>query len=236
MAKIVFGGGVSLASGKVGGTVYSRNKGGAYSRNWVVPTNPQTSKQEDQRNLLAQKSAAWRTLTDSQRTSWESWANDNPILDRVGNSIVLTGAQAYNKININRSNAGDSATQSTTPSTATFTANVIDTSTAVHIDISSGQVFVPLGSGAAASQIVFAHASRPVSAGVTNTNSDLRLIIVQTISAGNVSNGYFNMFTAYESYWGSLTGKTGFRINVSAQEYDEGQFSVPAKVTGIVAA
>jgi hypothetical protein len=236
MAKIQFGGGVSMASGKIGGTVYSRNKGGSYSRNWVVPTNPQSAKQSTQRNLFALKSAAWRDLTDEQRTAWESWAGDNPILDRLGNSIVLSGAQAYSKININRTNAGDAATQADTPGAASFTAAIIDTSSALAIDISDSYLRIPLGAGAAASQIMFTHASRPVSAGVTNTNREMRLIEVVTLDGTDVSNGYYNIFTEYEAYIGTLSGKAGFRLNVSAQEYDEGIFSVPAKVTGIVAA
>ena len=153
MAKIVFGGGVSLASGKIGGTVYSRNKGGSYSRNWVVPTNPQTTRQNNQRNLLALKAAAWRALTDGERDAWTTWAADNPILDRVGNSIVLSGAQAYNKININRTNAGDAAAQTTPPSTAEYTADVIDTSSALSIEIAAAFFRIPLGTGAAATRL-----------------------------------------------------------------------------------
>ena len=95
MAKIMFGGGVSNASGKIGGTVYSRNKGGSYFRNWVYPNNPQTSKQQTQRNLLAAKSAAWRLLTTGERDAWDTWADENPILDRLGNSIKLSGAQDF---------------------------------------------------------------------------------------------------------------------------------------------
>jgi len=234
MAKVAFGGGVSQASGKIGGTVFSRNKGGAYFKNWVNPTNPQTQKQTDQRAALAQKSAAWRTITQEQRSAWGSWANDNPVLDRLGNSIVLTGAQAYIKININRTNAGDSATQADTPSAATYTADIIDTSGVLSIDISSTYLRIPLGFGAADTQIIFCHMSEPVSVGVSNTNSNMRLVTVHTIDSTDVSNGYMDIFTEYEAYIGTLTGKAGFRINASCQEYDEGQFSTPAKVTGTI--
>jgi len=234
MAKIVFGGGVSLASGKIGGTVYSRNKGGSYSRNFVVPTNPQTSKQSTQRNLLSLKSAAWRTLTDGERDGWETWAAANPVLDRLGNSIVLSGAQAYTKINMNRTNAGDGATQADTPAAASFTADIIDTTTTLSIDISSTYFRIPLDSGAAADQIMFTHASTPVSAGVSNTNAIMRLIEVVTLDATDITNTYYDIYTAYTDYLGSIAGKAGFRVNVSAQEYDEGQFAVPAKVTGTI--
>jgi len=234
MAKIVFGGGVSLASGKIGGTVYARNKGGSYSRNWVVPTNPQTSRQNNQRNLLALKAAAWRTLDNSERDAWASWAGDNPILDRVGNSIILSGAQAYNKININRTNAGDSETQSTTPSTAEFTADIIDTSSSLSIEIAAAFFRVPLSDGAAENQILFTWACKPVSAGVTNTTAIERKVEVVTLDSDDISNGYYSIYTSFVDYFGTITGKAGFRVNVAVNEYDEGQFSVPAKVTGTI--
>lgn len=236
MAKIVFGGGVSLASGKIGGTVYARNKGGSYSRTWVVPTNPQTTRQNNQRNLLATKSAAWRGLSDGERDAWASWAGDNPILDRVGNSIVLSGAQAYNKININRTNAGDAATQADTPAAASFTADIIDTSSNLQIEIGAALFQVYLSSGAAADQVLFTWACRPVSAGVTNTSAIERLVEVVTLTGADVSNGYYSIYTNFVDYFGTITGKSGFRVNVAVNQYDEGQFSVPAKVTGTISA
>ena len=236
MAKVSFGGGVSSASGKIGGTVYSRNKGGAYFKNWVVPNNPQSTKQTAQRTLLSQKSEAWRNLTDGQRTSWQTYADSNPILDRLGNTIVLSGAQAYIRININRTNAGDSATQADTPSAASFTADIIDTTEDTTIDISDEDFQIALDSGAAENQILFTHCSKPVSAGVTNTNSDLRLIAVHTLDADDISNGYYDIFTEYEAYIGSISGKAGFRVNTSVREYDEGLFSTQSKVTGTIEA
>ena len=235
MAKVQFGGGISAMSGKLSGNVFARNKGGAYARNWVKPTNPATVSQQNQRNTLSLKSAAWRTLTDSQRDSWKSWADDNPVLDRLGASIVLTGAQGYTKININRDNATDGATQSTPPSAPTFAANVINTSGSVASDIAASTMTVPLGAGAAENDEVFIFASKPVSAGVTNTNSQLRLIEVVTLSAAQISAAEVSVFTSYTDKFGALTGKAGLRVNVSARQYNEGQLNTAQEVTGVFA-
>lgn len=234
MAKVQFGGGIAAMSGKLAGNVYARNKGGAYTRNWVKPTNPATTAQQNQRNTLAQKSAAWRTITDSQRASWKSWAEDNPVLDRLGQSTILSGAQAYTKININRDNASDSAGQATVPESPSFTAAILDTTSSLTISLSSGTLQIPLGSGAAADQKMFIFASKPVSAGVTNTNSALKLIEVHTIDSTDVSNGYIDIESNYTNIYGSLSGKTGMRINVSGREYDQGQLNVAQDVTGTV--
>jgi len=223
-------------SGKMAGNVYARNKGGAYIRNWVKPTNPASTKQQNQRNTLSLKSAAWRNLTDEQRDSWKSWADDNPILDRLGASIVLTGAQAYTKININRDNSSDAATQSTTPGPPDFTADILDTTGSLDIQIAGDTFLIPLGAGAAENQILFIFASKPVSAGVTNTNSSMRLVDVLTISAAQITAGELDIITEYKTEFGALTGKTGLRVNVWGREYDEGQMNTAADVTGIIAA
>jgi len=236
MAKVQFGGGISAMSGKLAGQVFARNKGGAYARNWVKPTNQSTVAQQNQRNTLSLKSAAWRTLTDSQRDSWKSWADDNPVLDRLGASIVLTGAQGYTKININRDNASDAATQSTTPGAPTFAANVLDTSGSLDVQIAGDTFLVPLGAGAAENDVVFVFASKPVSAGVTNTNSQLRLVTVSTLSAAQILAGEIDIITTYKATFGALTGKTGLRVNVSGRQYDEGQLNTAQDVTGTIAA
>ena len=43
MAKIKFGMMMTDASGKLGGQVFSKNRGGSYVRTKVTPTNPQTA-------------------------------------------------------------------------------------------------------------------------------------------------------------------------------------------------
>jgi hypothetical protein len=236
MAKIQFGGGIAAMSGKMAGNVYARNKGGAYMRNWVKPTNPATTAQQNQRNTLALKSAAWRTLTDEQRASWKSWAEDNPILDRLGSSVILSGAQAYTKININRDNAASGDTQSTTPGAPSYSANIFDTSDVLDIQIAGDTFLIPLGAGAAENDVMFIFASKPVSAGVTNTNSQMRLIQVNTIAAGEIAAGEIDVISQYKSVFGALTGKAGLRVNVSGRQYDEGQLNTAQEVTGTIAA
>ena len=93
-----------------------------------------------------------------------------------------------------------------------------------------------MAAGAAADQILFTWACKPVSAGVTNTTAIERKVEVVTLTGTDVSNGYYSIYTNYVDYFGTITGKAGFRINVAVNEYDEGQFSVPAKVTGTISA
>ena len=100
MANIKFGNGWADARGKVGGVIYSKNKGGSYAKNYTKPANPRTPKQVAQRNIFSYVSSNWRMLTDGQRNSWNSAASQVPVSNKVGEKIHLTGAQYFNKQNI----------------------------------------------------------------------------------------------------------------------------------------
>ncbi len=72
MAKIKFGAIVTDMRGKVGSQVFSRNKSGAYARSFKVNVLSATPAQITTRNRLAGFSAAWRSLTQEQRDSWQA--------------------------------------------------------------------------------------------------------------------------------------------------------------------
>lgn len=100
MAGILFGGGVAGMSGSEGGTTYARNKGGAYTRQRVKPTNPRTASQQNQRSIMTQVSAAWSNiLTQAQRDGWNTFALSYPVPGRFGLMNVLSGSQMFNRLN-----------------------------------------------------------------------------------------------------------------------------------------
>lgn len=107
MARILYSGiGIVDGSGKLNGSVLSKNKGGAYVRTKVTPVNPQTTAQQNQRNILSTWSQGWRGLTPAQRSGWNSAAVNFPYVDRFGNVRQLSGFQLYCKLNINLNVAG----------------------------------------------------------------------------------------------------------------------------------
>lgn len=100
MAKLNFGMIVNDARGKMNGVVYSRNKGGAYARNKVSPTQPRTPAQLAVRNSMSLNAKAWSgTLTDAQRGAWAMFAQANPRTNVFGASIILSGLAMYNALN-----------------------------------------------------------------------------------------------------------------------------------------
>ena len=107
MAKIRPGGLVGQISGSVGGDTFSRNRGGPYIRNRAIPTVSTTDFAMAAKNRLGLASTRWQTLSDAQRNAWTNWATNRPITDRLGESITLSGQQAYILINARLEQAGD---------------------------------------------------------------------------------------------------------------------------------
>lgn len=110
MAKILFSGiaGVDMRN-KLNGSVFSKNRGGAYVRTKVTPVNPQTTAQQNARNRLSTNSQAWRGLTEAQRQSWIDAAPNFPVTDIYGNAKILSGLQLYVKLNNNLALIGEAA-------------------------------------------------------------------------------------------------------------------------------
>lgn len=100
MAKVLYGGGVANMSGSEAGTVHSHNKGGTYTRQRTVPTNPQTVAQILQRDRVSQLAKQWGAFLDqNQRTAWNDFAVQFPVIDTLGQSIFLSGLQMFIKLN-----------------------------------------------------------------------------------------------------------------------------------------
>jgi hypothetical protein len=67
-----------------------------------MPTNPNTNSQAFSRSALGTVSAAWRDLTANQRNAWEACAAEFPIVDSLGQTVVLTGAAQFVRCNTAR--------------------------------------------------------------------------------------------------------------------------------------
>jgi hypothetical protein len=106
MAKIKFGMMMTDARGKLGGQVFSKNRGGAYIRTKVTPSNPRTADQQANRALLGSLSQSWSGLTEAERASWNgavsNWAKTNIF----GDSHNPTGKNLFVQLNKNLSAAG----------------------------------------------------------------------------------------------------------------------------------
>lgn len=91
------------ASGSLGGLVASHNRGGLYLRARAVPVNPNTPQQQLIRGFVAQLTSLWTdVLTAPQRASWDLYAENVPLPDRLGEPRNVGGLAMYVRSNVPR--------------------------------------------------------------------------------------------------------------------------------------
>lgn len=87
---------VTSASGSLGGITASHNRGGQYLRGRLIPTDPISSLQATRRAVFGQASAVWlQNMSESQRDAWDLYAENTPVTDSFGDSILLSGHQMF---------------------------------------------------------------------------------------------------------------------------------------------
>lgn len=80
------------ASGSVDGMTAAHNRGGRYMRARTIPVNPSTAFQSQVRNAFTNLVNLWGTLlSQAQRDSWETYGQNVPVTDALGDAINLSG-------------------------------------------------------------------------------------------------------------------------------------------------
>ena len=103
MALIKFGGGVTQATGSIGGTTFARNRFGNYNRSRTKPVNPNTALQSAARARLAYLAEYWSSqLSADERGAWATYAAAVASLNRLGESVYLTGFNHFLRSNTTR--------------------------------------------------------------------------------------------------------------------------------------
>lgn len=116
---------MTQASGSMGGITASHNRGGQYFRARVIPVNPGTEWQAAVRIAMAELSNSWlEKLTAVQRDAWDTYAENVPVVNRLGEPISLTGFNHFLRSNIARNQGGGTFLDDapTTFNLGTFTA------------------------------------------------------------------------------------------------------------------
>lgn len=94
--KFTPGPAIASASGSIGGTTFSHNQFGAYTRKRSIPTNPNTDRQQAVKANFSYLSSIWnQTLTEAQRQGWADYGANVPRIDSLGQSHYLTGLQWF---------------------------------------------------------------------------------------------------------------------------------------------
>lgn len=168
--KLKFGAIVVDGSGKIGGHVVSKNRGGKYLRTKVTPSNPSTVAQQNARAILSSLSTAWAELTEAQRLSFNNAVADFSTTDIFGDIKNPSGFNLYVKLNANLS-ITDQALISVAPAKVEVPYSEITSAEATV----AGTIFsIEFANGDYNGEEVFVTATPAVSQGLTNVKSRMR--------------------------------------------------------------
>lgn len=218
---------IAAASGSLGGTVYSHNRYGAYTRTRAIPTNPSTLAQQNARGRFATQSAAWQSLTAAKQLAWKAWASANPITNALGAQQELTGHAAFVGINTRLTQATD-AVINVPPLTPAPTSLVTLTAT---WDISAGDFELAFtATPLSADDKLWVQAAVVSSAGIKYIRNLLRVVVISAKAQATL----LDTQTDIEAVFGGL--QVGQTVHVWASVFDSatGLLSTPLSVSGVV--
>lgn len=233
MAKIKWSG-IAVVDGrnKINGSVFSKNRYGAYVRTKVAPVNPQTTFQQNRRGVFGSLSQAWAGLTQVQRDTWINAAKSEfQGRDIFGDSFDRQGNSLYIGLNSNLFTVNTSFIDvAPAPVAMEFpTSVVIPTATTsaltVTVNFSSGGTIVPAGF----SMVLVATPN--VSQGVNFVKNQFRILKVFA-AADDISAE--DIFSNYQDRFGTpVSGKKLF-LRAVLVSTTSGQASVGVEMNAIV--
>lgn len=228
MAQIELSGiGVTGVSGKLGGTVFSRNNGGAGVRIKTKGTNPRTNAQTTQRAKFSNQASSWRDLTDAERLSWNLAAASGEYnsKNRVGATITPSGSVLYNRLN-NTIVAAGGTPITTPPLKVGFTAITLGALTAASGTPALSLVFT--GSLATDERLIV-EATYGTSPGVSRPSNFRKITNYSGTSPAN-------LLSAYAAVFGNPIEGTKIFVRVTIVNRTTGQSELVGQVVAVVAA
>lgn len=228
MAKIKLGVMIGQASGSLGSTVFSHNRGGTYVRLRSVPVQPGSAPQLLRRAVLSALSSDWATLTEANRLSWKVWAQNNPVVDTLGDKRILTGHMAYIQLNARLQGLGW-PTFDTPPVEAAPPAL---TGLSIAASVASQNVVVtfapsPIGAG----NMLWITACKTPTATINYIKNLLRWVDADTVLGGSPYT-----CTAIATILGALTLNERVIVHVSVFDNQTGLLSTPREARCTVGA
>jgi hypothetical protein len=223
-----FGAIVVAGSGKIGGHVASKNRGGAYFRTKVTPSNPRSTAQLNVRSLFTSLSQAWKGLTEEQRTAWNAAVGLYKRTNIFGDLKEPSGINLFQRLNNNLAQIGEAAL-SAPPLPSEVPSLFID-GIAAHGDAGTLNIsFAPSPAPESCAYVV--RASKPMSPGISYSKNQMRVI-------GFFSGGQESPYAAGSDYvakYGSL-GEAGQKIFVDVTPINTatGQSGTPSSASTIV--
>jgi len=229
MAKVKFGIGPADIRGKINGSVFARNRGGAYVRTKVTPLNPQSTRQVAARNLLTSLAQGFRALSQEQITAWNEAVTQWQTTDVFGDLVSPTGLALYVRLNSNISNGADSLIS--TPPAPTGAAALTEVTLSASV---TGDVFeLAFAPGTVPSDhTMYVESTSMLSPGINNANSKFRFIEI----LGATSASPADLFASQTAKFGAIVAGQKVYVRAKLINIVTGEVSLALKASAIVAA
>ena len=225
--KMKFGAIVVAGSGKIGGHVASRNRGGAYLRTKVTPVNPNTGSQAAIRNRLSTLSTAWKGLTSAQITAWNNAVAAFKKTDIFGDVQNPSGFNLYQRLNNNLNRIGE-ASISTPPLPVSLP--VIETAVAAQANAGATTITFT-NDPVVTDSVVEVSATAAQSPGKNFVKSEFRIIGNMPALVAHVA----TLTTLYNAKFGA-PGAAGQKVLFQLRQISNvtGQAGVPVIVSAVI--
>jgi hypothetical protein len=221
MALLVPGAVVSVLSGKLGGTVFARNRGGAYARSYAIPTRVTSDTAQLVKAAFTAASRGYANLTAAQIAAWDQYGAENPVSNRIGQLITLKGQSWYVGCNSRLIITGD--TPIDLP--PILPSPVIAVASNAAVDVSDGTAEIDVAAHAEDASIrVIIYAARSVSAGKRYVDN---LYTTVYYSAAGASGTTLSFGSQLIAKLGSLQAGVTYHFKVVMQDDRTGLISAP---------
>lgn len=229
MAKVKFTAVVADMRNKLNGSVFARNRGGAYVRTKVTPLNPQSNAQIAARNLLTGLAQGFRSLSQEQITAWNAAVTQWQTTDIFGDLVSPTGLALYVRLNANIANGGGSPI-SNPPAPVGATSLITLELTA---DVSGDTYEITFTPAAVpADHTMYIESTTMLSPGINNANSRFRFIGVAAAAAASP----FDAFTFQTTKFGPLVAGQKSYVRCKFINIITGEVSLALRAYAIVTA
>lgn len=219
---------IGQISGRVGGSVYSHNRGGAYIRNGAIPVKVVSDKALNLKAATTAAVQAWSGLSSASRLQWDQYAKANPSVNRLGKVISTTGQNAYVGLNSRLLYAGSAAL--TIPPIDAAPAGIVITG--FTVDTGSGNTEViytpdPLAAGLS----LWVRGCVVMSAAKNNIQNLLTTVVI----GATATQSPLDLETALIANFGSLIVGATYHIECRVLDTATGKLSGPAYASALCA-
>lgn len=191
MAKIELSALVTNISGAIGGTLFQKGRSGHIARNNYYTNTNKSERAIKRSNIIAYLNYQWYILSQSNKDSWKAFVNFAHITMSSNNNILLSGREAFIKLNYYPVLYGYSL--KTSPSFLRFELTPTD----CDIGLIDNKLHIDIDKSLTADKeflvLFITFKTRPT---INNPGSRYRILIFDSGTGGNVGikNEYIDLF------------------------------------------